>query len=300
MRIAITTPTGHIGRRLVEILQGQGGNDLVLLARDPGKLTDETARGATVVQGDLNDAAYVLRATAGADALFAVMPPNMRTDDLRGTANAIAQSYASAVRTNHIERVVLVSSIGAHLGTGTGPITGLHDAEQMLRKAAPTLTILRPGYFMENFMMALETIAHAQAIYLPVRGETRLPMIATRDIAEAAARALTDTTSRETRIMPLHGPRDYSFNEATEIIAGAVGHPVRLVTVTAEQARQQLREHGVSDSVAESFLEMYDAFDSGRVRPEIPRSAETTTRTTFEEFAGEVLVPALKAMEQHV
>ena len=300
MRIVITTPTGHIGRRLVEILQRQAGHDLVLLARDPDKLGDEARRGAVVIRGDLEDAAYVQRATAGADALFAVIPADMRTDDLRALQNRIAESFAHAVRVNHIERVVLVSSVGAHIGTGTGPINGLHDAEQILRTVVPTLTILRPGYFMENFLMALETIAHDQTIYLPVRAEVTLPMIATRDIADVAARALTDTTRRGLRITPLHGPRDYSFNEAARIIADAIGHPVRLVTITLDQARSHLLDHGVSENVTESFLEMYEAFDTGRIMPEFPRGPETATPTTLEQFARDVLAPALRAMEQHV
>jgi len=66
------------------------------------------------------------------------------------------------------------------------------------------------------------------------------------------------------------------------------------------QAASHLRDHGVSLNVTMSFLEMYEAFDTGRIMPEFPRGPETTTPTTLEQFARDVLAPALRAMEQHV
>jgi uncharacterized protein YbjT (DUF2867 family) len=300
MRVAITTPTGHIGRRVVEILQDRGEHELILLARNPDKLAEEAARGATVVQGDLTDAAYVRRATTGASSLLVVIPLDPRTDDARAYQHTIAHNVENAVRTNHIERVVLVSSIGGHIGTGTGPVDGLHDAEQTLRKVAPTLTILRPAYFMENFEMALPTITRDQTIYMPVSGKTSLPMIATRDIAAAAADALTDTDWHGVRVKPLHGSRDYSFSEAADIIGDAIGHPVKFVTIPVEQARQHMLGMGASEDVTHNMLELYDAIETGRITAEHPRGPETTTPTTFEAFARDTLAPALKAMEQHV
>ena len=76
MRIAITTPTGNIGRSLTRRLLDQGGHELILLARSPDKLKEEQAKGAKIVQGDLGDAAYVKKATQGADAFFFLCPPN--------------------------------------------------------------------------------------------------------------------------------------------------------------------------------------------------------------------------------
>jgi uncharacterized protein YbjT (DUF2867 family) len=125
-------------------------------------------------------------------------------------------------------------------------------------------------------------------------------MIATRDVADAAADALTDTDWHGVRTKPLHGPRDYTYNEAADIIGKAVGRPVKFVTVSYEQAREQLLGMGVSENVTDRYLEMYEAFEAGRVVSEHPRSPDTTTPTTFEEFARDTLAPAVKAMEQKV
>jgi uncharacterized protein YbjT (DUF2867 family) len=281
MRIAITAPTGQIGHKLVSILQAQGGHELVLLARKPERLADEQARGATVVQGNLEDATYVRRATQGVDALFWLIPPKLDAADFRAYQKRMAQNAAAAVRANGIAHVVLLSSI-----------------EQILRGSAPNLTILRPAYFMENFLMGLEGIAKTQTLFLPVSGDRRIPMVATRDIAAAAAKALVDPRARGVRIVPLHGPRDYSFNEVAQIIGDALGTKVGFTKISREQIREFLLAHGASKDVAELFPEMYLAIESGHMRPEHPRSAETTTPTTFEEIARTVLAPAMHAAAQ--
>ncbi len=77
MKIAITTPTGKNGSALAKrLLDAAEENplEIVLLARDPQKVLEFTERGAQVEKGNLDDAAFVGRATEGVDALFWVTP----------------------------------------------------------------------------------------------------------------------------------------------------------------------------------------------------------------------------------
>ena len=298
MRIAITGPTGHIGNKIVQILQDMGGNELVLLARNPDKLTTERARGATVIQGDLEDSNFVKRATHNVDSLFWMIPPKPDETAFRGYVRKLSENAAYAIRSNKIKRVVFLSSIGAHLGEGCGPVSGLHDAEHILRQAAWNITILRPAYFMENFLMSLESISELGALYLPISGSTSFPMIATKDIAEVAAKALSEINWAGLRIMSLHGPRDYTFEEAARIIGEKIGREVRFIQVSPDQTEAFLISKGVSGHMADLYLQMYHAIDTGYMKDEVPRGPQTTTPTTLEEFAGEFIVPAIK--NQHV
>ena len=109
MKIALTAPTGNIGRKLVGELQEDGSHELILLARSPSRLAEEQARGAIVVQGDLQDSAYVESATQGVDSLFWVIPPDLTTTDQPAWYRAVSASGAQAIRANAIRRVVLVS-----------------------------------------------------------------------------------------------------------------------------------------------------------------------------------------------
>ena len=294
VRIAITTPTGNIGRRLTNRLLDEGGHEIILLARTPDKLKAEQSRGAKVVQGDLEDAAYVKKATEGADALFFLCPPNFGVPDYRAYYGKIAKAGADVVKANKIKHTVFLSSIGAHLSKGTGPILGLYDAEKTFAQATPGLTHLRPGWFMENHLHQLDSIRGMNSIFMPLSGDITLPMIATADIAERAARIITGPVASQPKILSLHGPRDYSLDECARIIGQGIGKEVRHVQVTPAQAKEAMIGMGATESVADTMLEMYAGFQAGTITDEVKRSPETTTPTTFETFVKDVLAPALR------
>ncbi|HEX2971168.1 MAG TPA: NmrA family NAD(P)-binding protein [Tepidisphaeraceae bacterium] len=292
MRIAITGPTGNVGRKLVHELLKQGQRDLVLLARDPDKLIEERSRGATIAHGDLTEQDFVIDAFRGVDAVFWLVPSNPYAPNLRTYQDEIARIGAHAAKVNGVSHVVLLSSLGADQPEGTGPILGLRDAEQLFRMAVPSLTILRPALFMENLLMQLETIRQESSIFLPISGNIPLPMIATDDIAKTAAQTLLETPPNGVRIITLVGPKHYSFEEAASIIGQTIGQPVHYVRISDEQAREALQGQGTSRDVADQIVEMYDGIDHGRLRQPLPPDA-LTTPTTFEQFAQNALRPAL-------
>jgi uncharacterized protein YbjT (DUF2867 family) len=290
MKIAVTTPTGNIGRRLTPKLLGEGA-DVVLLTRSPEKVKDFVDRGARVESGDLSDGAFVQRATAGTDTLFWLTPPSYETDDLRAFQKELGGVAAAAVRANGIPRVVYLSSVGAQLDAGTGPILGLRYGEKMLNDTPAQLTHLRPTYFMENYLHSLDTIKEAGSVFLPIRGSVRMPMIATQDIAEAAAKRILDPEwgAKET-VMTLLGPEDVTFDEAARILSEGLGKTVKHITVTPEQAREAMAQTGLKAKTVDLFLEMYDWMDQ-RMDAGEPRTPETTTPTTLASFTREVLKP---------
>lgn len=298
MKIAITTPTGNIGHRAVERLLEIGGHDLVLLCRKPETVKDFTDKGAAVVQGDLADQDYVVRATEGADALFWLTPPRFDAEDFRRHQTRMGESAAKAIRANKIKRVVHLSSFGAQHADGTGPIAGLHRNEKLINQAAGdvggSVTHLRPASFFENYFMALDSIKHDGAVYLPVPGDARVSMIATRDIGDAAAELLADDSWTGLRVQELLGPRDYTYDEAATIIGRAVGKEVKHVPVPPEAANDALRQMGASEDTARTFIEMYTAIPKGLITSEKPRSKASTTPTTLEDFAKTAIAPAVR------
>ncbi|HMB70326.1 MAG TPA: NAD(P)H-binding protein, partial [bacterium] len=177
MKVAVTTPTGNIGSVVTDKLLAAGA-DVTLLVRDPGKVKAFADRGAKAVAGSLDDAEYVTLATRGADCLFWLTPPNYAAPDFRGYQNEVGRCAAAAVKSNGISRVVHLSSLGAHLDSGTGPILGLRDIEGMFADTGAHVTNLRPGMFMENHLMSLPTILEAGSVFLPVPGTLRANFIA--------------------------------------------------------------------------------------------------------------------------
>jgi uncharacterized protein YbjT (DUF2867 family) len=292
MRIAVTTPTGHIGKAVTSHLLDAGAQ-VTLLARYPEKVREFAERGATVFQGAQDDKDFVTRATQGVDALFWLTPPDYLSTDFRKHYNRIGQAGAAAIRANRIPRVVHLSGAGAHIASGTGPGTGLHDVEHLLDQVVTHLTHLRPFFFFENFLWQLESIKNHGRVFLPISGSTRIAMVATRDIAQVAALRLQDNTWTGRTVQGLHGPADLSFDEAAMAIGRGLGRPVVHVRVPEEQARQAMSAAGLSEYVADMVLELYRAIESGLLRPAEPRTAETTTPTTLEQFARDVLQPLI-------
>ena len=188
MKIVVTTPAGHIGSVVVDKLL-DAGQKPVLVARHPGKLQAAVDRGATVVQGGHADAKVLTEATKGADALFVCVPANMTVTDIPGYYGSFAEAAAQAAKANGIAHVVLLSSVGADLAEGNGPVAGLHLAETILERAGLAhLTCLRPGYFMENTLAQIPNILNAGKLFTTFPAGTTFPMIATRDIGARAAK----------------------------------------------------------------------------------------------------------------
>ena len=243
--------------------------------------------------GSQDDADYLVRETEDVEALFWVTPPGYGSDNLRAFQNRLGKAAATAIRTNRIPRVVNLSSIGADLESGAGPISGLHDVEELLNDAVHDITHLRPGFFFENLLWQLDTIRKWGRISLPLSGTTRYPMIATRDIGRVAAERLVNPGWTGRNICELHGPADLCFDEVAEILTEVLGRKIVYIKCDPQEMRQYLIENGMSENAADSLLEMYAAVEAGRMKTLQPRSAKTTTPTTLAEFARETLLAQL-------
>jgi uncharacterized protein YbjT (DUF2867 family) len=291
MRIAITAASGRVGRAVAGILLDEG-IETVLVVRDGQRVRDLAVRGATVGAGSLEDPAFLAASTRGVDALFVVTPTDPAAEDLRRFQNRVGAAAAEAARANRIPRIVNLSSLGAHRGSGYGPVNGLHDVEDLLSDAAPNVTHLRPAYFFENFLSQIDTIRDAGGILLPVSGRARIPMVAGIDVAGVAARRLVDEGWRGSSAIGIHGPCDVTFQEVAAAFAAALDHPVIHIKVAEALARETLLRRGFSRNAAESILELYRAIDTGIFQAAERRTPETTTRTTLHEFVESALAPA--------
>lgn len=294
MSIVVNTPNGNIGRPLVEKLLA-AGKQVTIISRNPDKVADLVKKGARLVAGSIDEAAVVSSALDGAEALFWLTPAAFRPDFLQW-AQANARAAAQAVKAHGVRRVVVLSSVGAQSGPGTGPVGALLGVEEAFKAVSPNVTVLRPGFFMENFLRDLGSLAKAGSIFLPVPPEKRVPMVATADIAAKAAEVLLDAGWKGHRYLGVHGPADIAYGETATILSEALGRPVRYVQVTLEDVRQGLLGAGVPDFTAELFVEMYKAIPEGRMDAAEPRTKETTTPTTLEHFAKTVLKPAIEAV----
>ncbi len=295
MRIVITGATGHIGRPLAESL-ARRGHKVRGVARTEKSLR-AIGNGVIPWAGNMEDKSFLKRAFEGAEAVFAMIPPHPTASNLSAYQRRVTDALVSAIHANDVGRVVSLSSVGAQLPSGTGPIVGLHGLEEALdRLEGVKVTHLRPAFFMENHLTALGLIKNSGIYGSARRADLPMPMIATRDVAVFAANALMDAAFAGRAVRELLGPRDYTPAEVTRILGQTIGrHSLRYVEVPYDEARKAMLAAGMSDSVVDSYIEMERAFNEGRIRPTEARSAANTTPTTLEEFASSVFAPAFAA-----
>src|SRR4029077_1102804 len=209
-------------------------------------------------------------------------------------ATKSAKQAAAAAKKAGVRRAVVLSSMGAHTGPGTGAVGPAREMENDFEAALPAVVSLRPGIFMENFLLSTDMMAKVGQIWVPIPAGKRWPVVATADVAVKAACWLLDRGWSGHHRVGVHGPKDLSTDEAAAIISSALGKPVKCVNTTLDESRGAMKGMGMPDFVVEIILEQYVAFREGRWDPAEPRTPDTTPPTTLAEFARDVLVPAIR------
>jgi len=272
------------------------GKKLRVVGRDLGRLQRFVDKGAQAFTATVSDAAAITKAFSGARAAYLMLPPAKSREEQERDSDAIAK----AVRKSGLRYAVHLSSYGAQLAEGAGPVSGLHSSENKLN-AIEGLNVLhlRAAYFMENNLAAIGMI-HGMGVFgnalLP---DLKIPMAATRDVGDCAAQRLLhlDFPGKQTR--ELLGERDLSMTEATAVIARAIGKPdLRYQQFPYDQVQQALTQLGVPPKGAAMYIEMYKAINAGVLVPLEPRSPENSTPTSFERFVQDVFVAAYHGKAQ--
>lgn len=294
--IAIMGASGKTGGGAAGLLLATG-EKVRVMGRSAERLKDLAAHGAEVAAGDAEDVAYLTRAFTGTDAAYVLMPPNLTAPDYRAQQVRMGEAIAKAVKASGLRQVVMLSSIGADQRTGTGPILGLHELEGRLR-AIPDLNTLalRPGYFYDNTLGTVGLVKHQGINGSALDGDLALAMVATADIAGAAAEALKARDTKGFAVRELQGRRHMTQKEVTFTIGQAVGKPdLPYVQFSYDDLVQALVGMGFSRSMADLYAEMSRGFNEGIIRPTQPLGPDTATPTRFEDWVMDAYVAAYKA-----
>lgn len=289
--ITILGATGNIGRKIADNL-AKKGDRVRLVARSVDRLRPMVGNRSQAMAGDALDTEFLVKAFQESESVFTLIPPNMKAEKFLDYADKIGVSIARAVEVARVKYLVNLSSVGAELADGTGPIVGLHRQEERLNRI-PGLNVLhlRAGYFMENLLMNIELIRAKGINGGAIRGDLKLQMIASRDIASFAAERLRNLDFSGSSVKYLLGKRDISMDEATMTIGIKIGKPnLRYITFPYDEAERRLVAAGMPADVGRLFIEMSRAFNEGRIS--VGRTGQNTTETSFDEFCERVFVPA--------
>jgi uncharacterized protein YbjT (DUF2867 family) len=281
--------TGNTGSIIADFLLLKG-EKVRVIGRDANRLQRFVRQGAEAFTADVADSSALTKVFKGARAAYLMLPPITSREDQERESDAIAK----AVKESELRYAVYLSSYGAHVPQGTGPVAGLHSSEQKLNAVSDLNVLhLRAAYFMENNLASIGMIQGMGIFGHALAPDLKMPMIVTRDVGGYAAQRLLDLdfTGKQTR--ELLGERDLTMTEATAVIGRGVGKPdLRYEQFSYEQMQQVLEQMGMSPKKAAVYIEMFEAINTGVLAAQEPRSPENSTPTSFENFVQDVFVPA--------
>jgi uncharacterized protein YbjT (DUF2867 family) len=294
--VVVTGATGHIGGALSRDLLATGRR-LRVIAREQSRLEPLAALGAEACAGDLHDPGFLTRAFAGADAVFAMIPPSRGAADVAREFRQLADNLADALLAAGVRRVVALHGLTPQ--THRDPVAALHHLDQRLRETSGlAVAALRPGFFMENLLPSVHAIRRTGALVSAHRPDLPVPMVATRDIAAAAARLLRALDFEGYSTYELMGAQDYTFEQAARILGAAIGRPdLQYRQCGADEFHASFLRAGFSESAAHFHVELARLLNAAGGAP--ARAAANTTATTLEWFAAQEFAPAFERAAGH-
>ena len=284
--IVITTPTGRIGREVVENVL-QSGTAVRVIVRDPARLPPHVRDRVEVVPGSHSDVDVLMKAFAGADSVFWLIPPNPRAESVQEHVLDFVRPLCAAVNRQGIARVVAVSTLGRGITRNAGQVSATYAMDDLIESTGVHYRSLCPPTFMENLLGQAETIGGQGAFFSPMPGDRRFPTCAVRDIAAAAARVLLDRSWTGQESVPIVGPDDLSSDEMAQIMTEVLQRPVRFQQVSGEAFEETLVRAGMSEAWAQGMVSIQTATDRA-VSPPVARNAPTS----FREWCEATLKPA--------
>jgi len=281
MKIAIAAAGGNIGSRIVQQLS-KSNAELVLLGNRASSLKKLTIANAQISVTDISNREQVLLATQEVEALFWLIPPVLSVPSLKIWYQQITEAGVFAVKKNKIKRVVILSSLGAGAKSNLGTVSYTGDMESEFDKLDADVLALRPGYFLENFILQAQDIVKTGSFTFTYKPEHSIPFVSSDDIGDTAAKYLLDNTWRGHWKLNLMGPENITMNKAAQRISKVIGKKVVYHQSSLEQAKNQLGQFGISDTVQNELLQLFVALGDPQGVYATPRTPEAYTLTTIE------------------
>jgi uncharacterized protein YbjT (DUF2867 family) len=283
----ITGSIGHISKPIVEALV-KAGHQVVVITSKPQNQAQIEALGATAAVGSVQDATFVNATFSDADVVYTMIPPIWNTTDWRASQNEIARIYTQAIRQSSIKYVVNLSSIGAHLGNGAGPIDGLADFEQLLNQLdGVKVSHLRPSFFYYNLFSQiglLKQVGIMGANY--ATGNEKVALVHTDDIAAVAVQQLLALDFDHQSVTYISSD-ERTGAEIAQVLSSAVGKPAPWVAFSDEQAKEGMLQAGLLETHANGYVQLGQAMRNGTLDEDYLKSQPVKGKISLEEFAKE-------------
>lgn len=280
----VSGATGNTGSAVAKTLLEKGLPVRVIVrSREKGAAFEKL--GAEIAVADLQNADALTEALRDGKVLYLMNPPAYQAADQFAELEKNIESYRAAIKNSALEKIVVLSSIGAHLSSGTGNILTAYRLEQAFGNLDVPVTFIRAGSFMENWNGVLET-AKTQGVlpsfFQPL--DRKVPQVAAADIGRVAAEAMQEkTVGREVKELAGFWT---SPAETAEAFSKVLGREVKAVPVPENEWTDILKNHSSAKN-AESMAEMFAGFNAGHIKFETEN--QIAGQITIEDYARQAL-----------
>jgi uncharacterized protein YbjT (DUF2867 family) len=286
MKYVVTGSLGNISKPLAEKLVA-AGHDVTVISSKAEKTAEIKALGAKAAIGSVEDVDFLTKTFSGADAVYTMVPPNFGASDWKKYIAGIGENYAEAIHASGVKNVVNLSSMGAHMPEGCGPVSGLYFVEKTLN-ALDKVNVkhLRPGFFYPNFLANVGMVKHMGIIGGNYGEGATLVIVHPADIAEVAVEELKGLSFKGKSVRYIASD-EKTTNEVAAILGKAIGKPeLPWVNFKDEETLAGMLQMGLPEDIAKNYAEMGAAMRSGEMDSDyLKNKPKVFGKTKFEAFA---------------
>ncbi len=279
--ILITGATGRTGKEAATLLAAKGVK-VRALVRNPDKAASLKAAGVELAVGDASDATAVRAALQGVEKIAVILP----NGEKQLAMEKHLTDLAAAAGVRHILKVSSVESVAG----APNPVHRTHwDSEQYIRASGKPWTMVRPSFYLQNFLGNAATIKAENKFYYPFGDNGGAVMTDSRDVGYFIAHVFT-TPGHENKSYDITSHDRMNFHEAAAVISKELGRKIDYVPQDPAAYKAFLGRFVTSpwhlDAVCDIFAE-------------ISRGYLAHTTTTFKEVTGREPIGLAQFIREH-
>jgi len=288
MKYVLTGSVGNISKPIAQTLI-KAGHDVSVISSSENKKKTIEALGAKPLIGSIDDISFLADSFKAADAVYLMIPPKWDVTNWLEYQKMVANNYTKAVRLSSVKNLVVLSSVGAHMGTGAGPVDGLAYLESVINELKDINAVyLRPSYFYYNLFSMVPLIKNAKIMGSNQPADHKLWLTHTDDIAAIASEKLLQLNFKGKEYINIASDQR-TWTEITAALTRSVGlQNIPWVEFTDKQSLDGMLQAGLPQTIANGYVAMGAALRSGEMEADININPPTRLgKIKLEDFTNE-------------